>query len=274
VPLGAFSRTVGSDERYHAVGLDPLNRKAYVSCWERLLGANRYLLEVDTSDLARPTLHHREDTGNALISHMDTARDVLWTGVVDKGSELFRAYTLRPGTAPLQPTRSIRSGMGLSRVGRVKVLDDDITAGCTWFGSRPDLFLFSTFGTETAPVATHNTVDWAFDVTGHAGGVNNGDGRVIVADEWGGFLTLDYRLQPAGSGNQPGAGRVSPGLAARPESAARLPGLESDLRRRCFVRALARLELAGRGQGREFRRRQRPVRCQAASRRVAHGAGR
>ncbi|MBM4089825.1 MAG: hypothetical protein FJ276_10410 [Planctomycetes bacterium] len=195
-PLGAYSRAVGPDERYHAVALDPLTRRAYVSGWERLLGANRYLLELDISDLAQPILNHREDTGNTLISHMDAFRDVLWTGVVDKGAELFRAHTLKPGGDPLQPTRSIRSGWGLARVARVKVLDDNVTVGCAWFGSRPDLFLFSTFGTGTAPAATHSSVDWAFDVTGHAGRTANGDGRIIVADEWGGFLTLDYRLWP------------------------------------------------------------------------------
>lgn len=191
--LGVFTRTVAAGERQFAVALDPQNRKAYVSGWSSLLGADRYLLELDTGDLAAPVLNHREETGSVLISDMEARGALLWTGVAVTGGEVFRSYTLHAGEEPLEQSRSIISGFGWSRVNRLTILDDQVTVGCSWFGARPDLFLFSTYGTGTTPAATHSTVDWAFDIAGHAEKTATRDGRVFVADEWGGFLTLDYR---------------------------------------------------------------------------------
>lgn len=195
--LGTFTRTVGAEERQHAIALDPRNRKAYVSGWESLTGTNRYLLELNTADLSQPVLNHREPTGNVLASDLDARGPILWCGVSLTGTELFRSYTLAAGTTPLALSRTITGRYSLGRLTRVKVLDDHITVGSAWYGERPDIFVLTTFGSSPAPAATHNSLDWAFDVTGYAQRTTTRDGRLFVADEWGGFLTLDYRTTPS-----------------------------------------------------------------------------
>lgn len=197
-PLGTFKREVGPEERQFAVALDPLNRKAYVSGWVSLSGSNKYILELSTTNLACPTLQHREETGVVLAGDMDVRGNLLWTGVTTTAgsSELFRAYTLSAGAEPLRLSRVINGGFALGRVARVKIVDGQVTVGCSWYGNRPDIFLLTTYGSATTPVATRNSLDWAFDVTGFARPAGANAGKVIVADEWGGFITLDYQLTP------------------------------------------------------------------------------
>lgn len=197
-PLGTFRREAGAEERQFAVALDPLNRKAYVSGWGSLTGSNKYLLELSTADLASPTLQHREETGALLAGDLDALENVLWAGMTSTalGNTLFQTYTLSPGTAPLSLNRVITGGLAFGRVARVKILDGQVTVGTTWYGNRPDIFLLTTFGSATTAAATRNSLDWAFDVTGYARPAGTNAGKVIVADEWGGFITLDYQVTP------------------------------------------------------------------------------
>lgn len=77
---GTFARVAGADERQFAVALDPLNRKAHVSGWLALVGANKYLLELATTNLAAPTVQHREETGVIPRGHFrETQRGCLGT---------------------------------------------------------------------------------------------------------------------------------------------------------------------------------------------------
>jgi hypothetical protein len=197
-PLGTFRRKVGSEERQFAVALDPRHRKAYVSGWQTLTGADKYLLELATTNLFAPALQHREETGLVLAGDMDALDEVLWTGVTTTGlnNELFRAYALQPGTTPLKLSRTIRGGLGAGRVARVRILDRQVTVGSSWFGNRPDIFLFTTFGDAVFPAVSRNSLDWAFDVTGFARPQGTNAGKVVVAAEWGGFMTLDYQVTP------------------------------------------------------------------------------
>jgi hypothetical protein len=112
------------------------------------------------------------------------------------GNQLFRAYTLNAGTEHLSLSRTITGGFALGRVARVKIVDSQVTVGCSWYGNRPDIFLLTTFGTNATAAATHNSLDWAFDVTGLAQPSGTNAGKVLVADEWGGFITLDYQTTP------------------------------------------------------------------------------
>ncbi len=194
--LGTFSREALAEERQFAVALDPLNRKAYVSGWTQLTGTNRYLLELSTTNLAQPRLHHREETAGALAADMEAVGAVLWAGLQTGGTERFRAYELRPGNDHLVSNRSVRGTFSFGRLSRVKIIDDQVTAGCSWFGGRPDVFVFDTHGTGTTPRASRNSLDWAFDVSGCAWPAGADTGRVFVADEWGGFLTYDYGPPP------------------------------------------------------------------------------
>ena len=198
IPLGTFSRPAEPEERQFAVSLDPLNRKAYVSGWVSLTGPNKYLLELDITRLASPILRHREETGEILAGDMDALDDILWTGVTTTvaGNQVFRAYTLRPGAEPLHLSRTIQSGLAFGRFARVRIVDRQVTVGSSWFGNRPDIFLFDTFGDTTVAAATKNSLDWAFDVTGFARPTGTNAGRIIVAAEWGGFMTLDYQTAP------------------------------------------------------------------------------
>jgi hypothetical protein len=81
-------------------------------------------------------------------------------------------------------------------VARVKVVDRQVTVGTSWYGNRPDIFLLNTAGSATTVAASRNSLDWAFDVTAFARPSGANAGKVIVADEWGGFLTLDYQVSP------------------------------------------------------------------------------
>jgi hypothetical protein len=197
-PLGTFARAVDADERQFGIALDPLDRKAYVSGWVALTGSNKFILELSTTNLASPALQHREETGVVLAGDMDARGNVLWTGVTTTGlgNQLFRAYTLQPGAEPLRLSRTIYGGLAAGRVARVKIVDDQTTVGCSWYGNRPDIFLFTTFGTAITAAATHNSLDWAFDVTGFAQPSGTNAGKLVVADEWGGFITLDYQTAP------------------------------------------------------------------------------
>lgn len=197
-PLGTFTRTAAPEERQFGVALDPLQRKAYVSGWVTLTGTNKYLLELDTTELSTPALTHREETGHALAADMEAVGTRLWTGVTTTvtGNELFRTYRLGKGTEPVRLDQIITGRVGLGRVARVRVVDHQVTVGCAWFGNRPDVFLLNTFGSDTTPVASLDSLDWAFDVTGLAQPAAPNAGKVLVADEWGGFLTLDYRISP------------------------------------------------------------------------------
>jgi len=193
--LGTFSRSVGADERQFAVALDPLNRKAYVSGWDSLTGSNKYILELSTTNLASPALQHREETGAVLAGDMDAVGNILWAAATTTvlGNQLFHVYTLKAGAEHLSLSRVITGGLALGRVARVKIVDSQVTVGCSWYGNRPDVFLLTTLGSNTTAAATHNSLDWAFDVTGFAHPSGTNAGKVIVADEWGGFITLDYR---------------------------------------------------------------------------------
>lgn len=196
VRLGTFVREAASDERQHSIAFDPLALKAYVSGCLSVTGADKYILELDINAVDAPRLNHREETGAVLASDMDVCRNALWTGVAAAGNQLFRVYELSPGTNHLSLSRIIYGGISLGRVTGVKVIDDRVTAGCSWYGERPDIFLLDTFGTKTLPSATYNSLDWAFGVTGFLSASSTNSGKVIVADEWGGFITLDFQLVP------------------------------------------------------------------------------
>ncbi|MBE7503839.1 MAG: hypothetical protein HS113_26845 [Verrucomicrobiales bacterium] len=197
-PLGTFRRVAGPNERQFAVALDPRHRKAYVSGWGSLNGADKYLLELTTTNLLAPVVQHREETGLLLAGDMDALDDVLWTGVATTvlGNQVFRAYTLRPGGEPLRLSRTLHGGPGAGRVARVRIVNHQVTAGSTWYGNRPDVFLFSTFGDTILPAASRNSLDWAFDVTGLARPAGTNAGKLLVADEWGGFISFDYQVTP------------------------------------------------------------------------------
>lgn len=197
-PLGTFSREVGTDERQFGVALDPLHRKTYVAGWLSLSGTNKYILELTTTNLAVPALQHREETGAVLAADMDAVRNTLWAGLTTTvlGNQLFQVYTLKSGTEPLTLNRVITGSPAFGRVARVKVVDQQVAVGCSWYGNRPDIFLLTTSGTNISAVATRNSLDWAFDVTGFARPAGTNAGMLIVADEWGGFLTLNYQTTP------------------------------------------------------------------------------
>ena len=57
--LGCYTRTVEDFERYHAIAIDPLNPKLYVSGLETLLGNDKYILELDITDPANIQLKYR-----------------------------------------------------------------------------------------------------------------------------------------------------------------------------------------------------------------------
>jgi hypothetical protein len=234
-PLGSYNRAAAAEERQFAVALDPLQRKAYVSGWISLSGEDKYLMELSTTNLAKPTLQHREETGHVLAGDMEAIGNRLWTGVTTTklGNELFRTYRLHAGTKHLNLDQIITGRAAWGRVARVKVIDHRVTLGSAWFGNRPDIFLLSSFGQDTTAVASLDSLDWAFDVTGLAQPGGSNEGKVIVADEWGGFMTLDYQISP------------QPGLSHRPDyqwvpAAAMTEGLHLDG---------DRVYIAGRGAG-------------------------
>ncbi len=191
VRLGAFSRPALATERQHAVAVDPRHPKVYVSGYETLFGADRYILEIDVCEPSDPVLVHREETGSVLAFDMDARGDRLWTGIVGTGTELFRAYRLHEGDSPLELEQTVYGQFGLGRVTRVRIIDDATTVGSAWSGARPDVFLLDTFRSGSEPLATASSIDWAFDVSGWT--TRSGVGKIVVADEWGGFLTYDFR---------------------------------------------------------------------------------
>jgi hypothetical protein len=111
--------------------------------------------------------------------------------VVNTGTLLFQSYNLAPAPDHLTSGPAVRGKFGLGRTTRVRILNDDVTVGCAWSGARPDVFLLETFGDGTAAAASADSLDWAFDVTGFAGGADSG--KILVADEWAGFITYDYQ---------------------------------------------------------------------------------
>lgn len=191
IRLGAYGRIVGEAERQHGVAIDPRNPKVYVSGFETLLGNNAYLLELDVSNPALPTLRHRIETGGRLMFDMDARADRLWAGVVNTGTVLFQAYELKPGSDHLTTGPTVRGKFGLGKTTRVRIVDDSVTVGSAWSGARPDVFLVETFGNETTAAASADSLDWAFDVTGIADAADRG--KILVADEWGGFITYTYQ---------------------------------------------------------------------------------
>lgn len=195
--IGAFSRTMATaTERQFALAIDPLNPKVYVSGWETILGRDKYILEIDITDPADPLLNHKEKTGILLAFDMDAISDHLWIGVSNTGYLFFRSFLLQAGTDHLLPDENVRGDYGIGRTTRLKIIDDSVTVGSAWHGARPDVLLMSTYDNGSLFQAESSTVDWAFDVTGFAKQTANHDGKIIVADEWGGFLTSRYQGAP------------------------------------------------------------------------------
>jgi len=188
--LGSYSRSVQNTERQHALAIDPLNPKVYVSGFETLSSENKYILEINVSDPSSPSLNHKEETGKTLAFDMDTRNNILWIGVTSSGTDLFQTFTLNPGNDHLMHDQTVQLGPG--KTTRVKIIDDNITVGTAWAGARPDVFLLDTFNSDTTPLASTDSLDWAFDVTGYSQHSEEYDGKIIVADEWGGFLTYEY----------------------------------------------------------------------------------
>ncbi len=195
--LGCYTKIVDSLERYHAIAIDPLNPKLYVSGLRTLLGNDRYILELDISDVENIHLNYQMETGGILAFDMDARDDTLWTGIVQTGTVRFQVYDLHPGTAHLNVAQTITGAFRIGRATRVKIIDDTITVGCSWSGERPDVYLLKTFNSGTQPLATANTIDWAFDITGYSLPTDANQGKIIIADEWGGFLTYDYTNTPS-----------------------------------------------------------------------------
>lgn len=192
--IDSFQRTVLPSERQHAVAIDPCSPKVYVSGYETLLGNDKYLLQIDFSGRPSPFVSHRDQTAGRLLFDMDVHKNVLWAGISGTGTEFFRVYELKPDTEPPSLIQTVLGKYGLGRTTRVRIVDDEVTVGSAWSGARPDVFLLKTFESGTSPVASVDSLDWAFDVTGYS--LGTGEGRIIVADEWGGFPTYAYRTSP------------------------------------------------------------------------------
>lgn len=196
VYLGCYTRSVSDFERYHAIAIDPLNPKLYVSGLQTLLGNDKYILELDITNPADIQLNYRLETGGVLAFDMDVIDDILWTGVVATGTIRFQVYDLHTGSNPLNLAQTVTGPYRLGRATRVKIIDDSITVGSSWSGERPDVYLLDTFSSGTQPLSTDNSLDWAFDVTGYSLSSDANEGKIIVADEWGGFITYDYTDTP------------------------------------------------------------------------------
>jgi len=195
--LGCYTRTVSDFERYHAIAIDPLNPKLYVSGLKTLLGNDKYILEFDVTDPSNIQLNYRLETGGVLAFDMDVIDNILWTGVVATGTIRFQVYTLNSGSSHLSLTQTVTGPYRLGRATRVKIIDESITVGSSWSGERPDVYLMDTFSPGTQPLATDDSLDWAFDVTGYSIPSDANEGKIIVADEWGGFITYDYTDTPS-----------------------------------------------------------------------------
>ncbi len=195
--VGIFtSETSSTTERRHAAAIDPLNPKVYVSGYGSLFGEDKYILEIDFSDPESPVVNHREETGKLLAFDMDTIEDRLWTGVCGNGTVFFRAYGLLSGEEHLELEEEVTGIFGFGRTTRVKVIDEHTTVGCAWCGARPDVMAMKTFDNGPSFQTQTNSVDWAFDVSGFSADPESVEGKIVVADEWAGFLTYDYRYDP------------------------------------------------------------------------------
>jgi len=195
--LGCYTRTVSALERYHALALDPLNPKLYVSGLKTLLGNDKYILELDISDLGNIQLNYRLETGGILAFDMDVIEDILWAGIVNTGTVRFQVYDIYPGATHLNIAQTVTGPYRLGRSTRVKIIDESITIGCSWSGERPDVYLLNTFNSGTTPLASDNSLDWAFDITGYSLASDANEGKIIIADEWGGFITYSYTDVPS-----------------------------------------------------------------------------
>ena len=187
--LGVFSRTVGPAERQTAIALDPLNPKVYAAGYETFLGSNKYILEIDISDLNQPVLNHREPLAGQAVNDMSARGDLLWTAAMFPDNDSFRAYRLQPGEDYLQADFILDAE---TTTNRLAVVSDSLAVGSSWFGAEPAMFLWNTFNPVDFPDPALNTIDWAFDVAGSPAPAGGYDGRIFVADEWGGFLTFYY----------------------------------------------------------------------------------
>ncbi|MFH1013229.1 MAG: IPT/TIG domain-containing protein, partial [Thermoplasmatota archaeon] len=194
--LGSYKQQVISTERHHAIAIDPLNPKVYVSGFKTLLGDDKYILEIDISDPFLPQLNHREETAGLLGFDMEARDDILWMGILSEGTELFRTYRLKSGQDHFLLEGTVHGVYGLGRTTRIKIINDQHTVGVAWAGARPDVYLLDTFHSGSTPLASISSIDWAFDVTGYALDTDEYTGKIIVADEWGGFLTYDYTSKP------------------------------------------------------------------------------
>ncbi|KYK23826.1 hypothetical protein AYK24_00925 [Thermoplasmatales archaeon SG8-52-4] len=195
--LGCYTRTVSVFERYHAIAIDPMNPKVYVSGLETLLGNDKYILELDITNPSDIQLNYRLETGGVLAFDMDVIDNILWTGVVATGTIRFQIYNLISGSSHLSLAQTVTGPYRLGRATRVKIIDESITVGSSWSGERPDVYLMDTFSPGTQPLATDDSLDWAFDVTGYSITSDANEGKIIVADEWGGFITYDYTDIPS-----------------------------------------------------------------------------
>ncbi len=196
IRLGAYHSPALDTERQHAIAIDPLNPKVYVSGFETLLGNQKYILELSIDNPSQPILNHKEETGSLLAFDMETRGDILWIGISNTGTELFRTYRLHPGSNHLLLDQIITGNYGIGRTTRVKIIEDQYTVGSAWSGARPDIFLLDTFNSGTVPLASYSTIDWAFDITGYSVTSDDYNGKIIVADEWAGFCTYEYRSNP------------------------------------------------------------------------------
>ena len=202
IELGSFQRKEDNvKERQIAIAIDPINPKVYVSGYKTLLGSDKYILEINISKIESPDLNHREELANLLPFDMETINDRLWSGQVHTGTEGFRAYQLYPGEDYLTLDESIHTKFMLGKTTRVKIIDDDVSVGSSWLGERPDVFIWNTFNSGSSPSASEESIDWAFDITGYSESTGSYDGKIIVADEWGGFLTYEYQKSPSYSIN-------------------------------------------------------------------------
>ena len=197
IHMGSYSRSVISTERQHAIAIDPLNPKVYVSGYETLLGEDKYILEIDISDPSHPLLNHREEMLDVLGFDMETKNNILWMGISSTGTELFKIFTLQPGTQHLLLNNTVEGIFGLGRTTRVKIIDEKTTVGVAWSGARPDVYLLDTFNSQSTPLTSTDSIDWAFDVSGYSIDTMGDSGKIIVADEWGGFLTYEYQQSPS-----------------------------------------------------------------------------
>jgi hypothetical protein len=196
-PLGSLAREAGPEERQYALALDPARRKAYVSGAVALFGTNRYLLELSWENPRAPTLLHREPTPRFLAFDLEAADGLLWAGLIAQNKDLFQVYALHSGVRHLQSRQTIKGRWAPVHTTRVKLINSRVALGCAWAGQHPDVFLLDASAGSATPLGEADSLDWAFDLTGAADPGHPRRGRLLVADEWGGFLTWRYDLDRA-----------------------------------------------------------------------------